>query len=306
MELMHLVKSISSADRITTKFVFGTNDGYLVEAVYVNYENKHIICYSTQVGCNGGCKFCYNGIKRNFKRNLRFREIVDQCLYIYGNYIDDQMPEEPDDDDKPILFSAMGIGDPLDNYDEYIASIKHFNSVIPTSRLFTGKNKFALSTCAPNPRRIYSLIPDTELMNFKLQISLHSAFPDQRNELIPMAGNLDEIINAVTSYIVATNRDVEFNVTLMQGINDTPDHAQAIYNSFYKFYRHGVMNHVSVKINKFNQIDGCSLHESDKKTIDSFMNALNLNGIRAEYYETNGADINAACGQLALDYYDML
>lgn len=92
-----------STDGITRKYVQRTHDNLKIETTHVNYINKHIICFSTQIGCNLGCKFCYNGIKHNFKRNLTAEEIYTQ--------IENIIKKEKLNGDKPILFSAMGIGD---------------------------------------------------------------------------------------------------------------------------------------------------------------------------------------------------
>ena len=107
------IKSIAySKDNVCRKYIQTTTDNYRIETSYVDYKNKYIICFSTQVGCNLRCKFCYNGIKCNFKRNLTSEEICNQ--------IENVLREERPNKDKPILFSAMGIGEPLLNYDNLV------------------------------------------------------------------------------------------------------------------------------------------------------------------------------------------
>ena len=158
-----------SKDTISRKYVQTTADDYRIETLYVDYKNKYIICFSTQVGCNLRCKFCYNGIRHNFKRNLTSKEICNQ--------IENVMNEEKPNKDKPILFSAMGIGEPLLNYDNLIKAFHILNKKYPN-------NKFALATTGVNLKNILNLAKDLKDINkFKLTISLHSADEEKRKYL---------------------------------------------------------------------------------------------------------------------------
>ena len=110
---------LNSKDNVSRKYVQSTIDNYRLETLYVDYKNKHIICFSTQIGCSLGCKFCYNGLKHNFKRNLTKEEICNQ--------IENVIIKEKLKNNKPILFSAMGIGEPLLNYDNLISALHYLD-----------------------------------------------------------------------------------------------------------------------------------------------------------------------------------
>lgn len=286
---MLIVKSIQSKDEKATKNIFITKDHYLVESTYVDYKNKHIICYSTQVGCNNGCKMCINGIKPHFVRNLTSGEICTECLFTGTKAFNCHPGQE-----KPILFSAMGAGDPLDNFQEYVKSVEWLHEEFPNA-------KFALSTVAAVPSKIMALtrrIPKD--VNMKLQISLHSAFKGQRKLLMPNAGDLEETMNMGLHWALAKS-NVEFNVVLIKGVNDNVDHAREIVkliDSHFGIYK----NLVNIKINKFNENDECLFQGSDKPTINKFISEIKASGLNVEYYETNGSDIGAACGQLKSEY----
>ncbi len=262
-----------STDKITRKYVQRTYDNLKIETTYVDYINKHIICFSTQVGCNLGCKFCYNGIKHNFKRNLTAEEISTQIENIIKN--------EKLNGNKPILFSAMGIGEPLLNYNNLVESFRYLNNKYPN-------NKFALATTGISLEHILKLAEDLKNINFKLTISLHSAFQEKRNNLIPINADLRTLVNTVKEYEKISNKQVEWNYVLLDGINDTINDAKELFELLGK--------NEFIKINKFNKVENSNLVES--KNLDLFISELKNNGMQVEYYETNGSDINGACGQM--------
>lgn len=263
-----------SQDQVCKKYVQATSDNFRIETSYVDYKNKYIICFSTQVGCNLGCKFCYNGIKHNFKRNLTDKEIYNQIK----NVID----KEKTKNDKPILFSAMGIGEPLLNYDNLISAFHILNKKYPNS-------KFALATTGIDIDKIAKLPNDLkDIKKFKLTISIHSADQSKRKKIMPISNNLNVLIDAVKKYEKVSGREVEWNYVLFDGVNDSTEDAIKLFKVLGKDQY--------IKINKFNKVDISNLKES--KNVKKFMNDLNALGMKAEYYETNGADINAACGQM--------
>lgn len=276
---MKITNLFKSSDCITTKFVQVTNDNYHIETTYVDYYNKHIICYSTQIGCNKGCKICYNGIKHNFIRNLELDEIVYQIINVI-EYMRINITDEP------ILFSAMGIGEPLDNYENYISSIYILEYKYQGSR-------FALATCGSNLNNIYNLAHDIMDIDLKLVISLHSAIWRTRRILIPTSSHINDIIYYTEKFKEISNKDVEYNITLIDGINDTDEDAKAICRLFYI---HNILNTAYMKINKFNAISNSKFKPS--KRVEEFIGILKSFGANVEYYETNGSDINAACGQM--------
>lgn len=274
---MRIYDEFYSKDGISKKYVQITSDNFRIETSFVNYNNKYIICFSTQVGCNLGCKFCYNGIKHNFKRNLTDIEICQQ--------IENVIQKEKPRNDKPILFSAMGIGEPLLNYNNLIKSFHHLNKKYPNS-------KFALATTGVDLNNILKLAEDLKNINdFKLTISLHSADQNKRNYLMPINNEISSLVKTVNEYQRISKRKVEWNYVLFSGINDSSNDVQKLFELLGK--------DAYIKINKFNKVDNCDLTESENR--DNFISNLEKYGMKVEYYETNGADINAACGQMISD-----
>lgn len=263
-----------SKDGVSRKYVQATVDNCRIETLYVNYKNKYIICFSTQVGCNLGCKFCYNGIRHNFKRNLTSDEICEQ--------IENVINKEKPDNDKPILFSAMGIGEPLLNYDNLVKAFHILNKNYANS-------KFALATTGVNLKGILNLAEDLKDINkFKLTISLHSADKIKRNYLMPISSNLMQLVETVKKYKEISGREVEWNYVLFNNINDSIEDAQMLFELLGK--------EEYIKINKFNKVEISELSESENKEI--FISKLKDLGMQVEYYETNGVDIDGACGQM--------
>ena len=266
-----------SNDTISRKYVQTTADDYRIETLYVDYKNKYIICFSTQVGCNLRCKFCYNGIRHNFKRNLTSKEICNQ--------IENVMNEEKPNKDKPILFSAMGIGEPLLNYDNLIKAFHILNKKYPN-------NKFALATTGVNLKKILNLAKDLKDINkFKLTISLHSADEEKRKYLMPISNDLISLVKTVKKYKAISGREVEWNYVLFNNINDSIEDAKKLFELLGK--------DEYIKINKFNNVKISELSESKNK--DIFISTLENLGMQVEYYETNGVDIDGACGQMISD-----
>ena len=266
-----------SKDTISRKYVQTTADDYRIETLYVDYKNKYIICFSTQVGCNLRCKFCYNGIRHNFKRNLTSKEICNQ--------IENVMNEEKPNKDKPILFSAMGIGEPLLNYDNLIKAFHILNKKYPN-------NKFALATTGVNLKNILNLAKDLKDINkFKLTISLHSADEEKRKYLMPISNDLISLVKTVKKYKAISGREVEWNYVLFNNINDSIEDAKKLFELLGK--------DEYIKINKFNNVKISELSESKNK--DIFISTLESLGMQVEYYETNGVDIDGACGQMISD-----
>lgn len=267
-------KVAHSKDGVSRKYVQNTSDNFRIETLYVDYKNKYIICFSTQVGCNLGCKFCYNGIKHNFKRNLVAEEICEQ--------IENVISEEKPNNDKPILFSAMGIGEPLLNYDNLIHAFHYLNEKYPNS-------KFALATTGINLNNILKLAEDLkDIDKFKLTISLHSADQDKRNNLMPISNDLTSLVETVKKYQQISGREVEWNYVLFNNVNDSINDAKKLFELLGK--------DEYIKINKFNKVKDSDLSESEN--VDLFISELKKYGMQVEYYETNGVDIDGACGQM--------
>lgn len=273
---MKIIDIIISKDNMARKYLQKTNDGMIIETAYVDYYNKHIICYASQIGCKIGCRMCYNGINKNFYRNLTYEEIFEQCK----NIIDDLKLEESN---KPILFSCMGVGEPLLNYDNVVKAIKLLEVNFPN-------NKHALATTGVNLDLILDLKDSLKnVKNFKLTISLHGSNQNIRQELIPLYTKLESLVSIVKEFEKISKREVEWNYVLFDGINDKKENAEELVYLLGKGAK--------VKLNYYNKVEGCNLVMS--KNYDLFIDILTSNGLYAECYQTNGGDIDGACGQMA-------
>lgn len=289
---MKIKNILKSNDGISLKYIQETGDGYYIETTYVDYPNKHIICYSTQIGCSQRCQMCYNGISNNFKRNLRSREIIDQIQNVVNDlklYTDTK---------KDILFSAMGIGEPLANYANYVNSLYKLHLIYP-------KAKFAVSTSGNYAFRIIDLFKyvmnrnaeDENQIKLKLMISIHSADKSIRKRLMPRSENIDIITYIMSEHELLRNNPVqiEYNIVLIDGINDTDDDAVKLYKLFKV---NNIEDRAHIKINKFNKVSNCKFEPS--KRVEEFIRTLKSLGIKnVEYYETNASDISGACGQMS-------
>ena len=193
--------------------------------------------------------------------------------------------EEKPNNDKPILFSAMGIGEPLLNYDNLVKSFHILNKKYPS-------NKFALATTGVNLENILKLVEDLkDIDKFKLTISLHSAKQEKRNFLMPISNNLISLIETVKKYKEISGREVEWNYVLFNNVNDSVDDAKKLFELLGK--------DEFIKINKYNEVEISELSGSVNK--DAFISTLENLGMQVEYYETNAADIDGACGQMISD-----
>lgn len=194
--------------------------------------------------------------------------------------------EIKDKSSKQILFSAMGVGEPLSNYDNLIRVMNELNRLYPNS-------KFALATCGLDRDKIIKLADDTKELNFKLTVSLHSASEIIRKNIMPISNNLNDLIDKIELYQLQSNKEVEYNITLINGINDSKEDALLVAKLLKN---RGIPEKTTIKINRFNNISQSTWTTS--LYITEFIDVLTDNGLKVEYYETNGSDINGACGQL--------
>ncbi|MCT4612179.1 MAG: radical SAM protein [Clostridia bacterium] len=269
---MKIIKREKSNDGITIKFLQETEDGYVIETTYVNYRNKHIICYSTQVGCAIGCIMCYNGVNPSFKRSLNKDELILQCKNVY---------DEIEQDGKKVLFSAMGIGEPLLNYENVVNAINYMNN-------FYKGSKFALSTTGIKPKLILQLEEDlSEVRDFKLMISIHTVNNEKRAKLIKVNEKIGDILKFARKY----SRKIEYNYVPMKGLNDSKEDILELVQVFEKMQKNE-----KIKINQYNIVEGSSVEKSEN--LSKIIEILEKASFEVEYYETDGIDINAACGQM--------
>ena len=270
----NISKKLESKDG-TKKYLFDLLDGNAIETVLMEYKHGFSICVSSQIGCKMGCKFCAStGIP--FIRSLTPGEIVEQILAV-----------ERDTGIKISNIVFMGIGEPLDNYDNVIKAIRIINN---PKGLNIGARHISISTSGIVPN-IYRLAEEN--IQCTLSISLHSADNKKRSEMMPVnnAYNIGELIKACKDYINMTNRRISFEYALAKDDNDNLDDAKKLVKLLK-----GMLCHVNlIPINK---IENGKYSKSTNENIIRFRDFLNDNGIVATIRRELGSDIDAACGQL--------
>ena len=274
---LHIFKIITKQESKdgTKKYLFDILDGNAIESVLMEYKHGYTICVSSQVGCKMGCKFCAStGVK--FARSLETGEIVEQLQAV-----------ERDTGVKISNVVFMGIGEPLDNFENVLKAISLINN---QKGINIGARHISISTSGIVPK-IYELA-DKDLQ-CTLSISLHSASNEKRSAMMPInnAYNIEELMKACRYYIEKTNRRISFEYALAKENNDNLDDAKELV----KLLR-GMLCHVNlIPINK---IENGKFNKSTNENIMKFRDYLNSHGIVATIRRELGSDIDAACGQL--------
>ena len=256
----------------TIKYLFDILDGNAIETVLMSYHHGYSICVSSQIGCKMGCKFCAStGI--NFIRNLTSGEIVEQILAV-----------EQDTGVKISNVVFMGIGEPLDNYDNVINSIHIINH---PKGLNIGARHISISTSGIVPK-IYRLAEEN--IQCTLSISLHATTNEKRSEMMPVNNTykIEELLQACKDYITKTNRRISFEYALAKDNNDNLDDAKRLVHLLK-----GMLCHVNlIPINK---IENGKFTKATNENIMKFRDYLNEHGIVATIRRELGSDIDAAC-----------
>ena len=259
----------------TKKYLFDVLDGNAIETVLMSYHHGYSICVSSQIGCKMGCKFCAStGI--DFIRNLSSGEIIEQIIAV-----------EQDTGVKISNIVFMGIGEPLDNYDNVINAIRIINN---PKGLNIGARHISISTSGVVPM-IYRLAEEN--IQCTLSISLHATNNKKRSAMMPVnnAYPIEELIKACKEYIKKTNRRISFEYALAKGNNDNLQDAKELIRLLK-----GMLCHVNlIPINK---IENGLYTKSTNESIIKFRDFLNDHGIVATIRRELGSDIDAACGQL--------
>ena len=259
----------------TKKYLFDVLDGNSIETVLMEYKHGKTICVSSQVGCKMGCKFCASTYV-DFGRNLTSGEIVEQLLAV-----------QRDENIKISNLVFMGIGEPLDNYNNVMNSVKILNN---QKGINMGARHISISTSGLVPK-IYELAD--QKTQCTLSISLHSASNLKRSEMMPVnkAYPIEELIKACKYYLEKTNRRISFEYALAKDNNDNLKDAEELAKLLK-----GMICHVNlIPINK---IDSNNYTKSTNDNIIKFRDYLNKKGIVATIRRELGSDIEAACGQL--------
>lgn len=262
-------------DDLTEKYLFELEDHEFIEAVLMKHDYGLSICVSSEVGCNMGCAFCESGRLKKV-RNLLPHEIVLQIMAIeevIGMRISSVV--------------IMGIGEPLDNYENIIKFIKIINH---PKGLAIGARHITLSTCGIVPK-----IKELSQLDLQinLAISLHAPNDTLRNKLMPVnkVYSINELISTLKEYIAITNRRVTIEYVMLNMVNDTQECAIELAKLLKG------MN-VYVNLIPYNETSHINFKKSSKERILKFYDTLKKNKINVTIRKEFGSKISAACGQL--------
>ena len=267
----------------TVKYLFELTDGNCIESVVMRYEHGYTICISSQVGCRMGCKFCASTLAGRV-RDLEAGELLGQIIAAQR--------------DLGIRISnvvMMGIGEPLDNFDNVVRFLKLVN--LPEG-INIGYRHISLSTCGV-VSKIYELakldLPIT------LSISLHAPDDETRSAIMPVNNTwgVSELLDACRDYYRVTERRMSFEYTLISGKNDSVEsaaHLARVLNSHLRSKSETMPIHVNLI--PVNEVEESGFKSTGRDAVRRFAAELEKKGIRATIRRTLGSDINASCGQL--------
>lgn len=270
-------KRLESSIDNTVKYLYRLSDGNFVETVLMEYSYGFSLCVSTQVGCKMGCRFCASAIA-GFVRDLTPSEILMQ---IYET--------EKNSNVKISGLVLMGIGEPLDNYDNVLKFLELLSS--KDGNNFSLRH-VSLSTCGIVPK-IYELAKLK--LGLTLCISLHSSENSARSEIMPVnrAYNIQELLEACRHYIAETGRRITFEYAVIDGVNSSDADADRLSDLL-----RGINCHVNlIPVNKVKERN----YSTAANAVSAFAARLEKRGINATVRRTLGSDIEAACGQLRRD-----
>jgi 23S rRNA (adenine2503-C2)-methyltransferase len=269
----------------TKKYIFETNERHKIESVVIPEMKRTTLCISTQVGCPLDCKFCATGLM-GYKKNLSAGEIFDQFKLASKDYSESEITN--------IVY--MGMGEPLLNFNETVKSLQIFAEELTTG---ISLKKITVSTAGIAPK--IKELEETGL-KVKLAFSLHSCFEDIRNKIMPINKkySLKENIEALKSYAMKTKTRITFEYVMLDGINDRDEDIKALGR---------LMSSIPCKLNiiPFNSLEHMNpsglagqLRSTSMEKIQKFADKLREKHFTVMVRNTQGDDIAAACGQLAV------
>lgn len=276
---LELVDVLSSTLDGTKKFIFKLADGNYIESVYLESHTGSTVCLSSQVGCKMGCEFCAS-TKEGFERNLRPSEMLAQIYQVQkevGHTIDNMV--------------LMGIGEPFDNYNNVMKFVRLLND--PEGQNM-GIRNMTISTCGL-VKGIRKLAD--EGLGINLAVSLHNGIQEEREKIMPISksNTLEDLKEALNYYQYKTNRRISYEYALIKDDNDSYDHARAVKNMAAGLDVH-------VNLIPLNPIDEFDKEASSQRDIKIFQERLEDLDIKTTIRRKQGADIDAACGQLRNAY----
>ena len=278
------LKLVSAIDG-TVKYLYELHDGNTIETVVMKYKHGNTICVSSQVGCRMGCAFCASTIGGKI-RDLSASEILGQIL-----------ASQLDLNERISNVVMMGIGEPLDNYDNVI---RFLNLVGNEDALNIGYRHISLSTCGLVDK-IDAL--SKEAFPITLSISLHASNDETRSSIMPInkKWSINQLLDACLKYYNTTKRRISFEYTLIAGKNDSESSAlelASLLNGKLRKKGQGEPFPIHVNLIPVNPVTETGFSASDNSAVQKFVAILEKKGIRATVRRRLGSDINASCGQL--------
>lgn len=277
---LKLVRTVDSIDQETTKFLWELADGKRVESVLIRAPGRRTVCVSSQVGCPARCAFCASG-KEGLMRNLSAAEIVEQVVLI------DRLLKERKERVCHVVF--MGMGEPFENYENVLKALSLLNS---PQGLNISQRRLTVSTVGITSQILRF---SEEELKVNLVLSLHAPNQRIRQKIIPYARKyaLEDLLSAMLHFANKTKRDITYEYTLLEGINDAEEQAHELAKL--------LKGHpCTVNLIPYNPVEGLRLTRPSKEAIDTFQTVLLDAKIPTTCRYTKGKDISAACGQLAL------
>lgn len=269
-----LSKQVSKLDG-TIKYLWELYDGNAVETVVMSYKHGNTVCVSSQVGCRQGCAFCASTIG-GLVRGLRPSEILDEVVF------------SQIDSGKPISnIVLMGIGEPLDNFDNVMRFLELVNH---PQGMNIGMRHISLSTCGITEK--FDELAERDLQ-ITLSVSLHAPDDETRSRLMPAnrGRGVDELMKCCRRYYEKTGRRISFEYAMIDGVNDTEYHARLLAK-----HARSVCAHVNLI--PLNHVEEREFKPSTAGHMKAFMKILEDNGVNVTVRRKLGGDVDASCGQL--------
>lgn len=263
----------------TIKYLWELSDGNCVETVLMRYHYGNTVCISTEVGCRMGCAFCASTIG-GLVRKLEPYEILDQVLF---TQVDSGLPIGH--------IVLMGIGEPLDNFDNVMRFLELVNH---PEGMNISMRHISLSTCGLVP--MIDKLAERKLQ-ISLAISLHGPNDEIRNKIMPVnkAYPMEELLACCRRYYAATSRRIHFEYAMIDGLNDREEDAKELLRRLKGLGAH-------VNMIPLNHVEESPLKPSTKAAVQKFQKILEDGGVTATVRRTLGGDIDASCGQLRRKY----
>ena len=276
---LHIEKKQLSKKKDTAKYLFKLPDGNYIESVWMKYHHGNSVCISSQVGCRMGCTFCASTLS-GLARNLSAGEMLSQIYEI-----------QRETGERVSNVIVMGMGEPLDNYDNLIRFVKLLSD---QDGIRISQRNITVSTCGlvDGIRKLMK-----EKLQITLAISLHAPNDDIRQQTMPVARrySMDELLLACRDYFQETKRRITFEYSMIRGVNDSAEQAVELAGRL-----RGLNCHINLI--PLNEVKERSCSRSRQADIERFKKILEKQGMNVTIRREMGSDIDAACGQLRQNY----